>query len=142
MKTIALDFDGVIHKYSKGWQDGSIYDKPFDGVFEKIRLLMDEGFAVFVLSTRRPSQIKEWLQFHCMVSEYEAEGIGHDPTLYKYTRYGFTVEKIPFWKKFWNKTHVLGITNKKLPAIFYVDDRAVKFDGDWNNTIKELISNK
>ena len=30
MKTIAVDFDGVIHKYSKGWQGGEIYDEPVE----------------------------------------------------------------------------------------------------------------
>ena len=38
-KTIAFDFDGVIHKYSKGWQDGSIYDEPVVGIKEVINEL-------------------------------------------------------------------------------------------------------
>jgi hypothetical protein len=127
MKTVAIDFDGVIHKYGKGWQDGSIYDEVNEGAFEYIQKLMRDGYAVFIFSTRSSRQIKQWLIPYVMVSEYEAEGMGNDPTLWKYTRYGFTVEKIPFWTKFWNKRNVLGITKRKLPAVAYIDDRAVRF---------------
>lgn len=35
-KTICLDFDGIIHKYSEGWQNGMIYDYPIDGVREAL----------------------------------------------------------------------------------------------------------
>ena len=30
-KEVVIDFDGVIHKNSKGYFDGTIYDKPIDG---------------------------------------------------------------------------------------------------------------
>lgn len=141
-KTIAIDFDGVIHKYSKGWKDGSVYDEAVAQVFTCIGSLFDTGYNVFILSTRNPKQIKKWINGKIMVSEYESEGMGGDPERYVGTRYGFTCQIIPFWKKFWNKKNVLGITKRKLPAHCYVDDRALKFEGDWVKTFSEILSFK
>jgi len=129
MKTIAIDFDGVIHKYSKGWLDGSIYDEPFEGVFETIMQLMREH-TVFVFTARSPRQIKKWLKEHC----YYEHDMPCDPYIY-----GFSVKIIPFWKKFWNKPNCLGITRKKLPAMIYIDDRALKFES-WEQIKKELLT--
>jgi len=37
--TIAIDFDGVIHKNSKGYHDGTVYDEPVEGAIEAIKRL-------------------------------------------------------------------------------------------------------
>lgn len=110
MKTIAIDFDGVIHAYGKGWQNGEIYDDPIEGSFKTIKKLMKDGYAVYIHSTRKPEQIQEWL---------------------KQKKSGFNTLVIPDYFEFFNDNTVLGITNRKLPAIAYIDDRAVKFNGDW-----------
>ena len=118
--TIAIDFDGVIHLYSKGWHDGTIYDQPADGAFDAIKTLMDAGYTVYVHSTRSPRQIREWL----------------DGYLWQYE-----CQIVPFWSKFWNKRGVLGISKRKLPALVYVDDRAVLFnslDGGWVRVLNDL----
>lgn len=137
-RTIAIDFDGVIHAYSKGYQNGDIYDKPIEGAFEAIRTLMDDGYSVYIHSTRSPRKIKDWMLFHTFATEYEVEGMGNDPSYYKYPKFGFTLKIIPFWKKFWNEENVLGISRRKLPAMVYVDDRALKFEGDWVKTLQEI----
>ena len=36
---IAIDFDGVIHKNSKGFHDGTIYDEPIEGVIKGLDYL-------------------------------------------------------------------------------------------------------
>lgn len=138
-KTIAIDFDGVIHKYSKGWQDGSIYDGPVENVFESIKCLFDAGYSVFVFSTRNSRQIKRWLKENAYESDYVHQGPGESPNEYHYPKFGFTVEIIPFWKKFWNKKNVLGITKRKLPAECYIDDRAMRFDGNWSYELLKSI---
>lgn len=130
MKTIAIDFDGVIHKYSSGWQDGTIYDEPIDGSLEAIRDLLKQGYSVFIFSTRSPRQIKRWLD-----DKYPFFG----NMTYDLSHGGYLTKVIPFWKKFWNEKEVLGITKRKLPAHIYVDDRAYKFEGDWKKTLDDLI---
>mgnify|MGYP003657985253 FL=1 len=47
--TIAIDFDGVIHKYSKGWQGlQNAYDPPNDGAVESIKRLKELGFRLVI----------------------------------------------------------------------------------------------
>lgn len=138
-KTIAIDFDGVIHKYSKGWKDGSIYDEPIAQVFTCIGSLFDTGYSVFIFSTRKPKQILKWMKEHTYETDYEYNGMGGDPGDYRYPKFGFKVKVIPFWKRFWNEENVLGITRRKLPAHVYVDDRALKFEGDWIKTFEDIL---
>lgn len=95
-KTIVFDFDGVIHKYSKGWQDGSIYDEPVKGIKELIEDLRTE-YKVVVVSTRCLNEtgttaVWKWLE-----------------------KYGIVVDDC---------------TGVKVPASMYIDDRAIKFDGN------------
>lgn len=51
-QTIVFDFDGVVHRYSKGWQDGSIYDVPNEGIKETINRLRLNNYEVVIVSTR------------------------------------------------------------------------------------------
>ena len=67
-KRISIDFDTVIHKYSKGLSDGSIYDEPVENAIEGLKRLSKAGFEVIVFTTKtvfgekRNREIKRWLK--------------------------------------------------------------------------------
>lgn len=122
MKTIAIDFDGVIHKYSKGWQDGSIYDETIDGWVSAINSLFNKGYSVFIFTTRDPEKIVTWFY-------EEFVGAGEQP---------FRMVVIPEDTEFWNEAWTVGVTQRKLPAIAYIDDRAIRFRESWVKVFEDL----
>ena len=64
-KVLAIDFDGVIHRYSRGWRDGSIYDRPMVGSRMALTALRRK-FEIIIFSHRAVHQgtkkIREWLK--------------------------------------------------------------------------------
>jgi phosphoglycolate phosphatase-like HAD superfamily hydrolase len=60
MKTLALDFDGVIHRYSRGYQDGSIYDEPIEGTKEALEKLSRQ-YRLVIFTARDITPIIQWL---------------------------------------------------------------------------------
>lgn len=111
-RVVAVDFDGVIHAYSKGWQDGAIYDVPVEGAQERLKLLVDWGYEVVIFTTRANPTINE------------------DATL--------EIHKVTLWladNGMYEGTHFHEITALKPVAGVYIDDRALRFT-NWTDVIK------
>jgi hypothetical protein len=117
-RTVAVDFDGVIHRYSKGWHDGTVYDRPVPGAIEALRALLLD-YAVFVHTSRDPQQIVDWLGEYSIPAIREAGPDEDNPGQ-------------PVWvagvRPFWDDQSRILVTNRKLPAVAYIDDRGIRFE--------------
>ncbi|MDU2064738.1 MAG: hypothetical protein E6713_07820 [Sporomusaceae bacterium] len=105
VKTVVLDFDGVIHSYTSGFQGVEVIpDPPVTGIKEAIEEIR-KHYRVVIVSTRchqagGKEAINIWLK-----------------------QYGIVVDDVAVHKP---------------PAIVYVDDRAICFDGNSRGLLDKI----
>jgi hypothetical protein len=101
--TICIDFDGVIHSYERGWQDGTIYGTVVPGFFEWAAEAQ-KFFRLVIYSSRSATDegrlaMGNWLAMH--LRSWEGDPIE------------------------------LTMAAEKPAAFLTIDDRAIIFTGDW-----------
>lgn len=112
-KTIGIDFDGPIHKNSKGYYDGSIYDEPADGIEKAFKWLLKQNFELIIYSTKtRPDR------------EFPDGKTGAD--------------NIRLWLEKWDLLkYIKAIQCFKPLAKYYIDNNTIIFL-NWKQTLKEI----
>jgi hypothetical protein len=99
-RTIAIDFDGVMHTYD-GFKGIDVFGEPLPLARERVEQLLARGHDVVVFTTRVAALVREWLQ-----------------------KYDFPA---------------LSVTSTKQPFWVIIDDRALRFEGDWERlTVQDI----
>lgn len=110
LNNIAIDFDGVIHRFDKGFHDGTCYGEPIEGSLEAIKKLSKKFNIIIFTAKAKPSRplvqgktgtelVVEWLIKH-NVMQYVSE-----------------------------------VTAEKPRSQVYIDDKGYRFE-NWNDTMK------
>lgn len=146
MPTVAVDFDGVIHLFTRGWFDGTIYDPPVPYALDSLAQLQAD-YAVFVHTSRQPVEVADWLvrqgegRIEC-VTEHERPRTETTWKLAQWPEGGkFHVigdnTSIRKQRTFWDDRTKIFVTNRKLPAVAYIDDRGIRFT-NWKQALADL----
>lgn len=112
---ICIDFDGVIHSYENGWQDGEIYGTATPGFF-RWAIKAKDHFKLVVYSSR--SKTPEGL-----TAMREAIGKWSIDATHNGEVAGNFV-----WPELFDE---LEFSDCKPPAFLTIDDRAICFQGSW-----------
>ena len=114
LKNIAVDFDGVIHTFDKGWYDGTCYGEPIEGSLEALEKLSEKWNIVIFTAKGRPDRplvngmtgielVEEWLEKHDVL---------------QYIDY---------------------VTWEKPRAEYYIDDKGLHFNNNWDEILEEVL---
>ena len=112
LNNVAIDFDGVIHDFDKGWHDGTCYGEPLPGSIEAIKNLSKKyNIIIFTAKAKknRPlvngktgvELVKEWLEKYDLLD------------------------------------YVNEITSEKPRAKIYIDDNGYRFE-NWEKTLNDI----
>lgn len=111
-RTISIDFDGVIHNDNLGWHDGTIYGDPIEGSLEAVKKLATDYKLVLFTAKAKPDR----------------------PLVDGKTG----AELIWEWlDKYGIKEYFSEITSEKPRCLFYIDDKAIRFD-NWNDALSDI----
>jgi len=109
---IGIDFDGVIHKCSKGYYDGTIYDEPVPGSREALQALSEKYNVIMYTCKAKPDR-----------------GLVDGKT---------GIELVWEWlKKYDMDKLVTKVTAEKPRAVAYIDDKGFRFT-NWNSCMEQL----
>lgn len=109
-KVLAIDFDGVIHNHNLGFHDGTCYGDPIEGSLEAIKYLSSKYNVIIFSCKANPDR----------------------PLINGKTG----SELIWEWLKTYNiDLYVTDVTFNKPNALFYIDDKAIRFN-NWKNTLQ------
>jgi hypothetical protein len=111
-----IDFDGTIHKYSKGYANGQIYDDPFKGAKQVINWLKDQGYEIVIFTTRASKE------------NAKETGGNHEKE----------ITNVENWLLN-NGIYFDRVTSDKVAADFYVDDKAIVIkNGNWDAVMRTI----
>jgi D-sedoheptulose 7-phosphate isomerase len=109
---VGIDFDKVIHKCSKGFYDGTIYDEPVEGSYAALKTLAEKYTVIIYTCKAKPDR-----------------GLVNGKT---------GIELVWEWlKKHKMAQFVSKVTAEKPRARFYIDDKAIRFT-DWDSAFKMI----
>lgn len=99
---IGIDFDGVVHKNSKGFFDGTVYDEPVEGIIDLLNLLSEKYKLVLFSAKARKDRM--------LINGKTGVELIEEWLIDKKLRHYFT-----------------DITAEKPRAVCYIDDKAIRF---------------
>lgn len=116
--TIALDFDGVVHAYRKGWQGGEIYDDVTPGFFDWA-VHASTAFRLVIHSSRFAGEdgkaqlmaARAWLKRQANLWALSVGSLSQE-AMDAIDGIEFSAEKPPAWVS--------------------IDDRCIRFEGNWS----------
>jgi hypothetical protein len=109
---LAIDFDGVIHTFDKGFHDGTCYGAPIEGVHQALETLSKKyNLIVFTAKIKKDRPlvngktglelVEQWLSDHGL------------------------------------RQYISEITCEKPRACYYIDDKAIEFVS-WQETLEKI----
>jgi hypothetical protein len=110
---LAIDFDGVIHTFN-GWGDGTCYGQPIEGSIEAVRKLSQKyNIIIFTAKARPDRPLVDGRTGHELVTEW--------------------------LDKFELTQYIDYVTHEKPRAKFYIDDKGIRFDNNWQEILGDIL---